>query len=76
MYPLAQILHTKGYYLTGSDNNETATLDAVRKMGIPVMLGQKAENIEGADLIVFSAAIMEDNPELIAAREAAKEAAE
>lgn len=72
MYPLAQILHTKGYYLTGSDNNETATLDAVRKMGIPVMLGQKAENIEGADLIVFSAAIMEDNPELIAAREAAK----
>ena len=75
MYPLAQILHTKGYYLTGSDNNETATLDAVRKMGIPVMLGQKAENIEGADLIVFSAAIMEDNPELIAAREAAKEAA-
>ena len=72
MYPLAQILHTKGYYLTGSDNNETATLQAVRDMGIPVILGQKAENIEGADLIVFSAAIMEDNPELIAAREAAK----
>lgn len=70
MYPLAQILHTKGYYLTGSDNNETATLDAVRKMGIPVTLGQRAENIEGADCIVFSAAIMEDNPELIAAREA------
>lgn len=72
MYPLAQILHTKGYYLTGSDNNETATLDAVRKMGIPVTLGQRAENIEGADLIVFSAAIMEDNPELIAARKAAE----
>lgn len=72
MYPLAQILHTKGYYLTGSDNNETATLEAVRKMGIPVMLGQRAENIEGADLIVFSAAIMEDNPELIAARKAAE----
>lgn len=72
MYPLAQILHSKGYYLTGSDNNETATLDAVRKMGIPVMLGQRAENIEGADCIVFSAAIMDDNPELIAAREAAK----
>ena len=28
MYPLAQILHTKGYYLTGSDNNETETLQA------------------------------------------------
>lgn len=72
MYPLAQILHTKGYYLTGSDNNETATLQAVRNMGIPVMFGQRAENIEGADLIVFSAAIMEDNPELIAARKAAE----
>lgn len=68
MYPLAQILHSKGFYLTGSDNNETDTLAAVRKMGIPVYMGQRAENIEGADLIVHTAAIMEDNPELIAAR--------
>lgn len=68
MYPLAQILHAKGYYLTGSDNNETATLQAVRNMGIKVFLGQKAENIEGADLIVYSAAIMSDNPELVAAK--------
>lgn len=68
MYPLAQILHSQGYYLTGSDNNETETLDAVRKMGIPVFVGQRAENIEGADLIVHTAAIMSDNPELIAAK--------
>lgn len=69
MYPLAQILHSQGYFLTGSDNNETETLDAVRKMGIPVFIGQRAENIEGADLIVHTAAIMEDNPELMAARQ-------
>lgn len=68
MYPLAQILHGRGYYLTGSDNNETETLQAVRSMGIPVFLGQRAENIEGADLIVHTAAIMADNPELIAAK--------
>ncbi len=68
MYPLAQILHSQGYFLTGSDNNETETLDAVRNMGIPVFIGQRAENIEGADLIVHTAAIMEDNPELMAAR--------
>ncbi|NLT10484.1 MAG: UDP-N-acetylmuramate--L-alanine ligase [Ruminococcus sp.] len=68
MYPLAQILHSQGYYLTGSDNNETETLEAVRKMGIPVFIGQRAENIQGADLIVHTAAIMEDNPELMAAR--------
>lgn len=68
MYPLAQILHAKGYYLTGSDNNETATLQAVRDMGIEVFMGQRAENIQGADLIVYSAAIMSDNPELVAAK--------
>ena len=68
MFPLVQIFHSKGFYITGSDNNETETLDAVRKMGIKVFLGQKAENIEGADLIIYTAAIMDDNPELIAAR--------
>ena len=76
MYPLAQILHSKGYYLTGSDNNETETLEAVRKMGIPVFMGQRAENIKGADLIVHSAAIMKDNPELIAAKESDAEVIE
>ncbi|MDE6425694.1 MAG: UDP-N-acetylmuramate--L-alanine ligase [Ruminococcus sp.] len=69
MYPLAQILHSQGYFLTGSDNNETETLDAVRRMGIEVFIGQRAENIKGADLIVHTAAIMEDNPELMAARQ-------
>lgn len=68
MFPLAQILHSKGFYLTGSDNNETETLDLVRKMGIPVFLGQRAENLEGADLVVHTAAIMADNPELVAAK--------
>ncbi|MGN1090497.1 MAG: Mur ligase domain-containing protein, partial [Huintestinicola sp.] len=69
MYPLAQILHTWGYTVTGSDNNETDTLKAVRKMGIEVFMGQCAENIKGAQLIVHTAAIMQDNPELIAAKE-------
>lgn len=68
MYPLAQILHAKGYHITGSDNNETDTLRAVRAMGIEVFMGQRAENIKGADLIIHTAAIMQDNPELIAAK--------
>ena len=37
MFPLAQILHGQGYYLTGSDNNETETLKAVRNMGMPAI---------------------------------------
>ncbi len=69
MYPLVQILYTKGYNISGSDNNTGDTLSAVEGMGIPVFLGHSAENIRGADLIVYSAAIMKDNPELVAARE-------
>lgn len=69
MFPLVQILHKKGYQISGSDNNESDIVAAERAMGIPVVMGQKAENIEGADLILYSAAIMETNPELQAARE-------
>ncbi len=69
MFPLVQILHSMGYYITGSDNNPGDTIDFEReKMGIPIQMGQRAENIEGADLIVHTAAIMDDNPELIAAK--------
>lgn len=67
MFPIAEILHEKGYDITGSDNNETDTLKRVRKLGIPVTLGHFPENVDGADLIIYSAAIMKDNPELVAA---------
>ncbi len=67
MCPLAEILHAKGYSLQGSDNNESSIVDRIRAMGIPVMMGQKAENIKGADMIVYSAAIQRGNPELEAA---------
>lgn len=68
MCPLAEILHKEGYSLSGSDNNETDTLARIRSMGIPVTLGQKAENIEGAEMIVYTAALLPDNPELVAAK--------
>ncbi len=68
MCPLAEILHAKGYSLQGSDNNESSIVERIRALGIPVMMGQRAENIEGADMIVYSAAIMESNPELKAAK--------
>ena len=40
MCPLAEILHSWGYELSGSDNNESDTLDRIRKLGIPVTMGQ------------------------------------
>ena len=68
MCPLAEILYNEGYSLSGSDNNETDTLARIRSMGIPVVLGQKAENIIGAEMIVYTAALLPDNPELVAAK--------
>ena len=48
MFPLVQILHSCGYYITGSDNNESSIVEAERAMGIEVMMGQRAENIAAA----------------------------
>ena len=67
MYPLVQILHAQGYSITGSDNNETVTLDAVRRLGVGVYAGQSADNIGNADLVIYSSAISRENPELAAA---------
>ncbi len=69
MCPIAEILFHQGYQLTGSDISESDTLERVRSYGIPVFMGQKAENIDGAELVVYTAAVKPDNPELVAARE-------
>ena len=69
MCPLAEILHSRGYVLQGSDNNESTIVERIRKLGIKVMMGQCAENIKGAEMVVYSAAISKENPELKAALE-------
>ena len=69
MCPLAEILYHKGYQITGSDVSESDTLERVRSYGIPVTMGHRAENVEGAELVVYTAAVKQDNPELAAARE-------
>ena len=68
MFPLVQILKGQGFAITGSDNNEGDIVELERQMGIPVTIGQRAENIAGADMIVYTAAILPGNPELEAAK--------
>ena len=63
MCPLAEILHNKGYEITGSDNNESDPLERVKKFA-KVSMGHKAENVEGTQLVIYSAAISADNVEL------------
>ncbi len=68
MCPLAEILHSEGYQLSGSDNNPGDTLERIKALGIPVFMGQRAENIGDAEMVVYTAALLPDNPELVAAR--------
>ncbi len=71
MSPLAEILHSLGYRITGSDVNESDNLARMRRLGITVSMPQKAENIGDAQLVVYTAAVRDDNPELVAANEQA-----
>ncbi len=69
MSGLAEILKYRGYEVSGSDSTDSDVIKRLRALKIRVDIGQKAENIKGdEDLIVYTAAIGEDNPELIAAR--------
>ncbi|MBQ8572015.1 MAG: UDP-N-acetylmuramate--L-alanine ligase [Ruminococcus sp.] len=69
MCPLAEILISEGFEITGSDCNESDTLDRIKSMGIKVYGGHFADNVKGADLVVYTAAVKADNPELVACKE-------
>ncbi|MGN1458065.1 MAG: UDP-N-acetylmuramate--L-alanine ligase [Acutalibacteraceae bacterium] len=69
MCPLAEILFHKGFEITGSDTAESDTLERIKSYGIPVTMGHRAENVIGADLVVYTAAVKLDNAELVSARE-------
>ena len=69
MCPIAEILMSEGFEISGSDMNEGETLDKMKGYGIPVYMGHAAENIRGAELVVYSAAVKPENPERKAADE-------
>src|SRR5210317_1602081 len=68
MSGIAEILFELGYSVQGSDMSENANVRRLRAQGIPVLIGQKAENLGDAALVVTSTAIKADNPEVVAAR--------
>ena len=63
MSGLAGLLARRGFAVTGSDNYDSYHVQAVRESGIPVTIGHQAENVHGAALVIYSAAIAPDNPE-------------
>ncbi len=68
MCPIAEILHSRGYVLSGSDVNEGDTLNRIKALGIKVFMGHNADNVDGAQLVVYSAAISQENPEIVEAK--------
>ena len=70
MRPLGLVLQGMGLIVTGSDMNSSVSTDELIAQGIRVHIGHRAENIEGADCVVRTAAAHNDNPEIAAARAA------
>ena len=68
MAPLAEVLHGQGMTITGSDARESATVEHLRSLGIPIYIGHSAENLGEAELVIRTAACHDDNPEISGAR--------
>lgn len=70
MSALAEICINKGYQVSGSDMNESYLLDKLRNQGAKIFIGHNKEHIsDDVDMVVYTAAVHEDNPEMIATKE-------
>jgi UDP-N-acetylmuramate--alanine ligase len=68
MSGIAEVLLAHGFVVTGSDARESDTITRLRALGATVHIGHRPENLERADVLVFSSAVKRDNPELVLAR--------
>ena len=69
MSGIAEILHHFGLFVTGSDCTKSRVTDRLASHGIFVSIGHSTSLVEKADLVIYSAAIKSDDPELVCARE-------
>lgn len=67
MSGFASLLHSQGYLVTGTDQRRSHKTDKLADRGIRVFIGHRPENVHGADLVVFSAAVRPDNCERVEA---------
>ncbi len=67
MSGIAEVMHNLGYSVQGSDISESTIVEGLRKRGIKVTIGQKAENVDGIAVVVTSTAVKRGNPEVEAA---------
>jgi UDP-N-acetylmuramate--alanine ligase len=69
MSGIARVLLARGFSVTGSDAKDSRSIAALRALGATVHIGHDASYVDGADTVVVSSAIRDDNPELRAARD-------
>ena len=69
MSGIAEILANWGFSVSGSNNVDSEILHTLENAGIKVFVGHDAKNVIGADCVVYTAAIHQDNPELVHAKE-------
>ncbi len=69
MSSLAHISADNGFCVLGSDRTPSLATAKLEEHGIKIFYGHSAENVKGSDAVVYTAAIPEDNPELVFARE-------
>ncbi len=69
MSGIAEILYNWGFEVTGSNNSVNENTLKLIEAGIPVKIGHSAENVIGTDIVVYTAAISNDNPEFVHAKE-------
>ncbi len=67
---IAEVLLHQGYEVTGSDISQNAMVQRLKNLNAKIFPEHKAENISGADVVVTSTAITQDNPEVVAAHQA------
>ncbi len=67
MCGIAEVMHNLGFVVTGSDQNDSARVERLRSLGVPIALGHSAQQVNGADVVVVSSAIIKQNPEVAAA---------
>jgi len=68
MSGIAEVLMNQGFQVSGSDLAENAATRRLAGLGVPIVLGHAAENVNGSDVVVVSTAVRSDNPEVVAAR--------
>ena len=68
MSGIAAILKNWGFTVTGSDTSDSENVQILMQKGIKVVIGHSLEDVDNSDIVVYSAAVKQDDPEMLEAK--------